>query len=190
MRAALGALLALAAPPYAAAASHPPREYLDEETAATVTVVDEPLVFAFARRDLAANARDYVTLAPAAVNRMGTVSYVLIAYFWSTIDPRLREDTPAAATQVTLLADDRQIELHPKGSSAHEAGIGMAVHAPPGMDAHPEAYATDLSVIRFLAESRHLALRMDTGNTVLDYELWEDRRPALRDFVRHMNGED
>jgi len=25
---------------------------------------------------------------------------------------------------------------------------------------------------------------------VLDYELWEDRRPALRDFVRHMNGED
>src|SRR5205085_7065875 len=63
-----------------------PREYLDEDTAATVTVVGEPLVFAYAIPALAANQRDYVTLAAAAVNRNGKVSYVLIAYFWSTID--------------------------------------------------------------------------------------------------------
>ncbi|TLY62480.1 MAG: hypothetical protein E6K45_13655, partial [Gammaproteobacteria bacterium] len=34
-----------------------PREYLDEDTAATVTVVGEPLVFAYAIPALAANQR-------------------------------------------------------------------------------------------------------------------------------------
>jgi len=83
MLAALGACVAVAG-------DKQPREYLDEETAATVTVVAEPLVFALPRPELAANVRDYVTLAAAAVDRNGKLSYVLIVYFWSTVDPRLR----------------------------------------------------------------------------------------------------
>ncbi len=184
----LGAAFALLPP--RATASHPPREYLDEETAATITVVEQPLIFAFARRDLAANARDYVTLAPAAVNRMGKVSYVLILYFWSTIDPRLREEPPPDAGHVVLVADDRQIELQLRGHTAYEAGIGVPVHAPPGVEATPDVYGTDLSVIRFLAAARHLTLRAESGAATLEYELWEDHRAALRDFVRHMSGED
>ena len=54
-------------------------------------------MFANERRDLAANARDYVTVAAAAVNRAGKISYVVIAYFWSTVDPRLRPDAAALA---------------------------------------------------------------------------------------------
>lgn len=46
-----------------------PAEYLDENTGATITTVDQPLVFAVERNDVAANLRDYVTLAAAAVNR-------------------------------------------------------------------------------------------------------------------------
>jgi len=188
--AALGAAVALCAPIRSAGATHTPREYLDDETAATITVVDEPLVFAFARRDLAANARDYATFAPAAVNRQGKISYVLIVYFWSTIDPRLRDDPAPDAQHPLLIADDRQIELHLRGHDAHEAGIGVPVHAPPGVESTPEVYGTDLSVIRFIAESRQLTLRLEVGASTLDYELWEDRRAALRAFVRHMNGED
>ncbi|MGH8264254.1 MAG: hypothetical protein ACRET4_12300 [Steroidobacteraceae bacterium] len=66
-----------------AATAHDPIEYLDEKTAATVTAVHAPLVFARERRDVAANLRDYVTLVAASVNRSGNISYVLIAYFWS-----------------------------------------------------------------------------------------------------------
>ena len=150
----------------------------------------EPLIFAFARRDLAANARDYVTLAPAAVNRMGRISYVLILYFWSTIDPRLRSDAAPDNRHVVLLADDRQIELHLSSQTPQEAGIGVAVHAPRGIGATPSVYAADLSLIRFLGESRQLLLRADLGVTTLDYELWQDRRADLRDFVQHMSGAD
>ncbi len=167
-----------------------PKEYLDDETAATVTVVGEPLVFANPRIDLAANVRDYVTLAAAAVDRNGKVSYVLIGYFWSTVDPRLRRDAPPSPEPLVLQADDRRISLALRGHSAHEAGIGVPVHAPAGTDTPPNVYGTDLATLRFLAEARHLALVADSGGNDFGYDLWEDRRTALREFVRHMSGQD
>jgi len=57
-----------------------PHEYLDEQTGATVTAVDAPLVFARERSERAANLRDYVSVVAASVNRGGKVEYVLIAY--------------------------------------------------------------------------------------------------------------
>jgi hypothetical protein len=184
---ALAALLALVSGA-ALAASKAPQEYLDEDTAATVTVVGEPLVFANPRTNLAANARDYVTLAAAAVDRNGKVSYVLIAYFWSTVDPRLRNDAPPSPEPLLLQADDRRILLTLSGHSAHEAGIGVPVHVPSGTNATPTVYGTDLATLRFIGESRHLALVVQSGQDEVGYDLWEDRRPALRVFIHHMSG--
>ncbi len=184
---ALAALLALGACA-ALASDKQPREYLDEDTAATVTVVGEPLVFAYAHPELAANQRDYVTLAAAAVNRNGKVSYVLMAYFWSTVDPRLRRDPLPSPEHLVLQADDRRIELHLQGHSPHEAGIGEPVHAPSG-DATPNVYRTDLGTVRFIGEARQLTIVVDSDPAPITYELWEDRRVALRNFVHHMSGE-
>ena len=167
-----------------------PQEYLDEETAATITVVGEPLVFACPRPELAANVRDYVTLAAAAVDRNGKISYVLIAYFWSTVDPRLRRDAMPSPEPLVLQADDRRIELKLRGHSAHEAGIGAPVHAPPGAAVTPNVYGTDLATLRFVAEARRLTIVADSDGAPLPYELWEDRRTALRNFVHHMNGDE
>ncbi len=151
------ALLLWLAAATALAGPQPPEEYLDEETAATITVVGEPLVFANERRDpLAASARDYVTVAAAAVNRAGKISYVVIAYFWSTVDPRLRPDALLSPTVLSLQADDRRVDLHLDGHSAHEAGIGRPVHEPPGSPVTPNVYHTDLPTLRFLCEARHL----------------------------------
>jgi hypothetical protein len=183
----LAALLVLGASG-ALAGEKEPREYLDEDTAATVTVVGEPLVFAYARPALAANQRDYVTLAAAAVNRNRKISYVLIAYFWSTVDPRLRHDPLPSPEQLVLQADDRRIQLRLQGHSPHEAGIGVPVHAPPGADATPNVYGTDLGTIRFIGEARELTVVVDSDPAPITYELWEDRRVALRNFVRHMDG--
>ena len=186
---ALGVLLAVFASG-AHAGDKPPREYLDEETGATVTLESEPLVFAYKRPELAANARDYLTLQAAAVNRVGKVSYVLISYVWSTVDPRVREEPLLTPDQLLLHADDRRIPLNARGHSAHEAGIGMVVDAPSGSTGPPTVYATDLATLRFISESRHLALALDTERSTLIYELWEDRRADLARFVRHMSGAD
>ncbi|MGH8133017.1 MAG: hypothetical protein ACRETG_04820 [Steroidobacteraceae bacterium] len=181
----LGVLLAHA-PAYSGDAA--PQEYLDQETAATITVVGEPLVFAITRTDVAANARDYATLAAAAVDRSGKVTYVVIAYFWSTVDPRARLEPLPSPDPLVLQADDRRIELHLRGHSAYDAGIGVPVHAPPGPPVTPNVYGTDLATVRFIGEARQLALIIDTDASSLSYGLWEDRRGALRRFVRHMSG--
>ena len=174
----------------ARAGSKQPQEYLDEETAATITVVGDPLVFACAQPNLAANVRDYVTLAAAAVNRNGKISYVLIAYFWSTLDPRVRRDAMPSPEPLVLQADDRRIELKLRGHSAHEAGIGMPVHAPPGAAVTPNVYGTDLATLRFVSEARRLTIVAESDGVPLGYELWEDRRTALRAFVHHMSGDE
>ena len=186
--AALAALLLAPVPRAACAADLEPREYLDEDTAATVTVVAQPLVFDNPRTELAANARDYVTVAAAAVNRAGKVSFVAIAYFWSTVDPRMRTDPLPAPQPLILQADDRRIELHLRGQSARDAGIGVAVHAPAGTAATPQVYAIDLATLRFIAAARQLTVFARSNGTLLSYSLWDDRRAALRVFVQHLGG--
>ena len=178
-----------------------PQEYLDNDTAATVSVVGRPLIFAHDRPNLAVHMRDYVTLAAASVNRSGKTDYVLIAYFWTTFDPhgqagsaRARADSAAAAASASgdtliLAADDRRIELTLQGHSAHEAGIGLPVHAPPGQEAQPNVYRTDLATLRFIAHARHLAV-LKGLDLESRYELWEDRRGALLALVRLLSGED
>ncbi len=181
----------------ACAASPPenhPQEYLDKETAATISVVDKPLVFARERPERAAHARDYATVAAAAVNRQGKTDYVLIAYFWSTLDPhdevRSAGDRRKQESEddVTFIADDRVIKLPLAGHSATDAGVGVPVHAPAHASA-PDVYRTDLATLRYMAAARHLALlrRSDADSR---YELWDDHREALAGLVRRqLSGE-
>ena len=182
------ALLLWHFPPAAQAADLQPREYLDPETAATVTVVGEPLIFANPRTEVAANARDYVTLAAAAVDRNGKVSYVLVAYFWSTVDPRVRGYPMPDPEPLVVQADDRRIELKLKGHSPYDSGISVPVHPPPGPPVTPNVYSADLGVLRSIAESRQLSLVTETAITSIPYGLWEDHRAALRAFVQRLSG--
>lgn len=184
------AVLLLAMAQSAAAGDPAPREYLDPETAATVTVAARPLTFANPRTELAANARDYVTLAAAAVDRSGKLSFVAVAYFWSTVDPRMRTDALPAPQQLILEADDRRIELKLRGYSPHDAGVGMPVDPPPGPPVAPSVYGVDLDTLQFVAASRTLTLLIDSNGTVLRYRLWGDERPALRALVTRLRGGD
>jgi hypothetical protein len=187
--AAIAALAALLLAP-ACAADREPLEYLDPDTAATVTVVAQPLVFANQRTELAANARDYVTLAGAAVNRGGKVTYVGIAYFWSSVDPRMLSAPLPAPEPLILQADDRRLELRLQGQSARDAGIGVVQPPTRRAAGPPSVYGLDLATLRFIAEARQLTVLVESNGTLLPYPLWEDRRAALRSFVRHMSGSD
>ncbi len=181
----LGALLGSAGVD-AAAPLPQPEEYLDEQTGATVDVVDAPLVFARERTERAANLRDYVTLAAASVNRGGKLEYVLIAYVWSTLDPRYAPAS-ALADSLLLLADDRRIRLDANGRTPADLGIAHAVHAPPGQEIKPLVFPTDLDTLRFLAAARSLAAQTQLGAETVSYELWDDQRASLDRYVRFMD---
>ena len=164
------------------AAGNQPLEYLDEQTGSTITVVGRPLVFTHEVPGSAHSAGDYVTLAGAAVDRSGDITYVLIVYFWSA--------AASAVESLTLQADGSSIQLILRSTSAREVGIGMPVHKPPFGAGTPYIYATDIPTLRLIAESHRLTLRIPRQDKVLDYELFQDRRVALKEFVRRVDGKD
>ena len=167
-----------------------PSEYLDQTTAATVSVVAKPLVFAHERPDLAVRARDYVTLAGASVNRSGAIEYYIFAYLWSTLDDRDRGGAPLAADNLTIAADDRRISPQLAGHSSQEAGVGSAIRAPPGHHWTLNVYKTDVATLGFIAEAQHLAVITSAADSPVTYESWDDQRRALRGLVRRLQGQD
>jgi hypothetical protein len=160
-----------------------PTEFLDEKTAATVSVAAKPLVFARERTDLAAHARDYVTLVGAAVDRSGAVDYFLFAYFWSTVDRRDTQVGSPPEGEFTIAADDRRILPHLEGHSTQDAGVGSAVRAPPGHRWSLNVYRTDITTLRYLGEAQRLGVITSSAPEPITYDLWDDQRSALRALV-------
>jgi hypothetical protein len=163
------------------------REYLDEQTGATVSAVDRPLVFARDRSERAANQRDYVTLVAATVNRGGARSYVLIAYIWSTLDPRY-EPARVDPDSLVIVGDDRRIPLNANGKSSADLGVARGIDAPQGRAAKPLAFPTDPDTLRFIAAARHLEVQARVEEGVVSYLLFDDQRPSLDRFVRFLDG--
>ena len=169
------------------AAPEQAREYLDEQTGATVSAVDRPLVFARDRSERAANQRDYVTLAAATVNRGGARDYVLIAYVWSTLDPRY-EPANVDPDSLVLVADDRRIRLSANGKTSADLGIAHGIDAPGGRAVKPLAFPSDLATMRYIAAARSLEVQAKADDAVVSYILWDDQRKSLDRFVHFLDG--
>lgn len=171
----------------AGCASAPPAEtlsFLDERTGITLTVVDEPLVLARDRRDLAANARDYLTLVAVTRNESGRVTPALLLYRWSTIDSRVSAPL-AAEPKLVIVADGRDIRLAPLGNVPKEFSPS-AVHdlwRPPVSAVSTTAYKVDAATLRFIAQSGRVSAFIDQPGDGLPYALWRDGRAALERFA-------
>lgn len=153
-------------------------EYLDPVTGALVTTVGKPMVFARAHQDVSANARQYVTLAAVSVNRSGHYDYVLLAYLWSTVDPRLGVDLHPGQNLI-LLADDRAIRLVRESGSMKDAGISRPLHAPKHTRGQPRIYRTDKETLEFLSNARRVRLLFEGEYDPRPFDVWEDGRREL-----------
>ena len=167
-----------------------PHEYLDEKTAATVSMAARPIVLARERPELAAHAREYLTLAAAAVNHTGAIDHYLFVYLWSTVDRRLAPGNVNLANDLIIRADDRQIRPPLVGHTPREAGITTAVGAPPGHLWSLHIYRSDLATLRFLSEARQITVTTASPAGQVMYELWDDERDSLKSLVRHLDGLD
>ncbi len=170
-----------------ACAAPPPREatqFLDERTGITLSVVDAPLILARERRDIAANARDYVTLVAAERDLMGRRQLVLLAHRWSTIDTRVGAGDDDAATALTLVADGRDIHLSAASAQLPpEFAQGERLLRPPVDQVTTLAFETDIATLRYLASSRQLSASFDAARATLPYSIWRDGRDSLQQFL-------
>jgi len=157
-----------------------PREYLDEQTAATVTVAARGLVFARTRPEYAVNARDYLTLVPVEVNRAGAHVLYLYGYAWSTIDKPAGGETPV---QFEILADGRQVPLTPSPAAPHALGFGKPPVERPAREARTLVVVTNREVLQFLVRAQELSVLGTHDGVGERYELWDDGRSAIEDFL-------
>ncbi len=171
----------------AACANQPdraPAEFLDDRSAVTVAVVDAPWILARERRDVAAHARDYLTLAAAERNEAGRYSLALVAHRWSTVDARvagLGADTPAV---LVLVADGRDLRLKPAPTLPREfAGRDGRLWEPEVARYVTFAYPIDRGTLDVLAASQVLYAYFDEaepdGALIPPYQDWRDGREAL-----------
>lgn len=186
----LAALLAalLAWPPGTPAAEDTVREYVDEITAASITVALQPLVFARERGDLAANARDYVILTPIEVNVTGKRSYFWSGYIWSTIDRRSREPLITTGDELVLIADGRPIRLSNDTKTLRDHGVGQPPTRAPARTAVPALYSADPESIDYVAHATELHIELIHAGSNDAFALWKDAREALRAFSERIGG--
>lgn len=155
----------------AAAPTDGAREYLDEHTAATVTVGGSAMVFARERPELAVHARDYLTLVPIDVNRAGTHAQYFYAYVWSTIDKRGADDF-ARRVRFELLADGRRIPLAPVPGKPRDLGIGASPLPAPARSARVLLSATTREAQDFVATAEEIVAIAVLDEAAEPFSLW------------------
>ncbi len=155
-----------------------PNEYLDPANGCNVSSVTAPIIFARAHQDVAANARQYVNVVAASVNRSGRYEYVLLVYIWSTVDARLGAGAHPGETLV-FLADERAIRLQRDGRSLKEVGIAKPLLAPLHFRGWPRIYKTDHDTVQFIASARHVRLQLEGDQDARPFDIWTDGRREL-----------
>lgn len=147
-------------------------EYLDESTSATITRAEAPLVLYNEDPARAANARDYLYVAPLVVNQSGRRECWLWLGSWSTIDRGTSgsgdTQSPAIAA-VTLLLDGEPMELDMGERPGRIPGVAELPYST------PVATATDIllpltgSQLQRLSNARGILVytRMVGGDAVL-----------------------
>lgn len=160
-----------------------PRELLDERSATTLLAAGRPLVFARARSDLAAYAHDFATVEAIEVDRSGEYIEYLLLYRWSTVDRRLSAPPLATPAPLQLIAGDRLFELHPEDqlpvSLEHHRLLNVPAHAATIVT----AYRIEPALLRTVADSHELTLRMVGDRLDAPFLLRERGNRALRNFA-------
>ena len=168
-------------------ASEGPRvtEYLDPDTAVTIRALGAPLNYAHAAPELAANARDYLSLGVVEVNNMGARKHYLALVSWSTIN-RERVGAPAAPVpeRIAVMVGGRQREFKPVGHESRSLGIGGALFMPPSGYVGESWYAVTPADLRALAAAPPDTIEVEQESGRIDYEWWRGDRAALAEFVR------
>ncbi len=158
-------------------------ELLDESTGTTLIVVREPIVLARTRTDVAANARDYLTLVAVQEDRGGKYTNWLLVHRWSTVDPRLVPEDATMPLRLRLFADGRELTFQPLDPVPRALQRGEGLFRPKRAVSRSAAYTVDVATLRYLGMAQVLSARFADDALPSSYTMWQDGRAALQAMV-------
>ena len=152
-----------------------PGEYLDDATGATLTRVEQPFLLFSDDPARAANARDYLSAAPLAVNQSGRRSWWLWLGLWSTIDRGVSVGDPQLAdvTAIQLIVDGEPMELDLGARVDRIPGVTTVPYAAPVATARSFILPLTGSQVTRLGRGTSILIRTElTGGAALLWEPW------------------
>jgi hypothetical protein len=146
--------------------SSTPREYLDEQTAATIKVVADPWIFTRERTSTAVDSHDYLNIYAIDVNRMGDHrQYLAVLKAW----PENGTDS-----SLELITHEGSVTLKSATQSARELGIAQPIASAFAYDATWRYFPVDKDVLARLAHSQDLQAVVNSVDTRTPYVMWRD----------------
>lgn len=164
------------------AADESVRQYVDEITAASITVSTETLIFARERTDLAVNARDYITLAPVEINQTGKRALFWSGYLWSTIDRRNSQPLLAEGDELVLLADGRPLRLHGDGKALKDHGAAEPITSSPARTAVAVLFPSSAEEISYVSRATEVHIELIHAGVSESFALWKGKPTRLSGF--------
>ena len=152
-----------------------PREYLDEQTGATITTVAEPWVF---NRERTAPQLDFINLYAIDVNRMGEHrQYLVLVQYWPA--PEWKSAQPIL--EIRAAAD--QVRLRPLETSARELGVGQPLDLSAPRAAKYWFYAVERAQLERIARTQHSSVTLLKDDVRASYIVWRDGSAELNEFA-------
>lgn len=183
---AAAAVAALIASCGAASPGQRASDYLDEATSATITRVDQPFNFSSADPARAANARDYISAAPLAVNQSGRRSWWLWLELWSTIDRGITvgEARLADVAGIQLIVDGEPMDLDMEARAGSIPGVTHLPYAAPVATARTIILPLTGSQVARLSHGTSIVIRTDmVGGGALLWQPWIGSWTAFADLA-------
>jgi hypothetical protein len=160
-------------------------QYLDESTGVTVTSLAAPLAFFKDEPMLAANARDYVYLGPAELNRAGSREIVLWLNFCSTIDRGTRPGW-FRPDRVILMLDGKPMEL---AQADNRATINEWSYTSPVIGGSTVIYRATRGQLRLLARADHIEVVTENDRSSRKYTRWGNADAGFQRFANYLDDE-
>lgn len=155
-----------------------PREYLDEETAATITVVSDPWIFTGERMGALLNDRDYLNMFAIDVNRMGDHRQYL-AVLQSIPPPALAEGVPS----LELRGSGQTVLLQHAAGTARQLGIAKPLAPSYSGTAKWWYFPVDKQLLGTVMRANDLQAALITTERRLAYVMWRDGSAEISELT-------
>jgi hypothetical protein len=156
-----------------------PREYLDERTAATITVVKDPWIFT-REQDAAVNTqhRDFLHLYAIDVNRMGDHRQ-----YFAVLQAVPPENVAGVRPTLELTSGEHATVLEATQADPRELGIAHPIAESYTLAATWWYFPVDKQTLATIANTRELHAAMIANDQRIPYVLWRDGREELSELT-------
>lgn len=159
-----------------------PREYLDEQTAATITMVADPWIFTRERSDAALDERDFLNLYAIDVNRMGEHRQYFAVLQSAPVSDTSGTEPPAPVLELRSTEDT--VSLQPAAQDARQLGIAQPLAPSYSLTSKWWYFPVDKDALAAIAGSQDLhAVLIAADGKRTPYVMWRDGSAELSELT-------